>query len=160
MPGHILNGECWFRTRPRRRENSDRDETGVRVAIATPVEPVAGTEPRMVVVPRVRYNKRPHGEWGRSCTRKRLPKTAVFAGFQPRWTSPEHVDDPGVTKPRIPPTWLDLKRGQGMDTASDDDRLDKPPPERSGLTSTEGTLVNLLPFQARASPASRAGDCL
>ncbi|MDA1027269.1 MAG: hypothetical protein O3A19_12695 [Planctomycetota bacterium] len=123
-----------------------------------PVEPVTGTERRMVVVPRVRYNKRPHEESRRSSTRKRLPKTAVFAEFQPRWTSPEHVDDPGGTKPRIPPTWLDLKRGQGMDAASDDDRLNKPPPERSGPTSAEGTPVDLLPFTLARLPREESAN--
>ena len=150
-----MNWRGWFRSRPPLRRNSDRDGTAIRIAIAMPVEPVTGTERRMVVVPRVRYNKRPHEESRRSSTRKRLPKTAVFAEFQPRWTSPEHVDDPGGTKPRIPPTWLDLKRGQGMDATSDDDRLNKPPPERAGPTSTEGTLVIFLPDHARSSAGSR-----
>ena len=157
----VVNWRGWFRSRPPLRRSSDRDGTGIRIAIAMPVEPVTGTERRVVVVPRVRYNKRPHEESRRSSTRKRLPKTAVFAEFQPRWTSPEHVDDPGGTKPRIPPTWLDLKRGQGMDAASDDDRLNKPPPERSVLQAQSRRLPDELPrhgISHEPAPSRCGGD--
>ena len=110
----------------------------------------------MVVVPRARYNKRPHEELGRSCTRKRLPKTAVFAGFQPRWTSAEHVDDPGETKPGIPPTWLDLNHGQGMDAASNDDRHNTAAPRTCRANFDRGYVGQSLAFsRSRVSRVER-----
>ena len=62
--------------------DSDRDETGIRIAIAMPGEPVTGTEPHMVVVPAIRNNTR-DDDPGRAdvvtITREELVETTVSA---------------------------------------------------------------------------------